>query len=149
MAFSISAIIKRDSCDLSLPALSLLLTKFMGYGHISVREGDGSAFNPPHVLFVTNETDAGDPSSWFARIFLEHGDSVREFSREAVNLAGADRTDARELAHSSTRVRVLFGTDPGDLHINTMVDLMVFLESIPDSAIFDHVQRTFFKPSGA
>jgi len=142
MAFNIVAILKNKHHTISLDYLNKILSKYLPYATISVDDGC-----PPilvkHLVVTVKENDFGEVGSWSADVLLEEDETINKCNKEAIISDGATRNDKEEILNSFSRVRVYFRDDAERKYTNTMIDLMSFLEAIPDAAIYDSAQEKF------
>ena len=142
MAFNIEAILKDEEPDLTLEDISRALSTYVPQSTISMDDGCPPIIDK-HLVVTISENDFGENGSWSADVLLEKGEMVNQCNIEAVMEDGKDREDKDKIENSHCRVRVYFRSDDDQKYTNTMIDLISFLESIPNAAVFDSQQCKF------
>ncbi|RJG36006.1 hypothetical protein D1Z90_20610 [Motilimonas pumila] len=142
MAFNIEAFLKDTNSDLNLDSISRIVSEYVPYAKVHFDEGC-PPFIDKHIKVTVSETDFGEAGDWTADVLLESGELVNQCAKEALLADGSNRIDIKEIGMVQARVRVYFRSDDEQKYTNTMIDLMSFLESIPNAAVYDSNQNKF------
>ncbi len=146
MSFILNAVLTDPSQGLTLDTLERILRSRIASDPSRsdiIHEPGVEPICSRHLRFLYRETDWGTPGNWFALIFLESGDEIREQNRDHVaqSLNRCPSPDA--VRDSDSRVRVLFHDDPKREYTNTMIELMSFLDGLSGSIVYDPQQSKF------
>lgn len=146
MAFYLHAVLTDPAHGLTLDAIEAILRSSVASDPNRsdvVREEAAPPFFPPHLRFIWRETDSGAVGDWFALIFLESGEDIREQNHAHVAESRNRCPDPIAVCQSETRVRVLFHDDPDREYTNTMIELMTMLGNLPSAIVYDPHQNEF------
>ena len=146
MSFNLFTVLTASDHGLSLNALEDRLRKRVASDPARsevVHEPGDPPIIPPHLRLIYRETDTGTPGKWFALIFLESGPKINEANRDHVASSLNRCPHPDNVRAANERVRILFHDDPDREYTNTLIELMTFLGSLPDSVVFDPQQNEF------
>ncbi|MCE2596387.1 hypothetical protein K6Y31_16440 [Motilimonas cestriensis] len=129
MSFNLLGLITDGSCQLNIEKLSEQLSSFFKETENFSIEYEDDPFEEESQNLLLRWGD------WWIRVFFESGELVAQSSCEIAEILPPNSVEG--LSGVDKRVRVLFADDEQREFTNEILYMMVFLETIPGTIIYD------------